>query len=145
MENQIKLAKGLYWHYWANKKALPDRKPSKCSVTPSLTIPDLSLSMDEMLVRYERGLPLPIQKTPLYEDENCPSTGRSIVTLDLIDIHNYKKSSMVRLEILRESVDKVRTANAEAMEKRNRKIQEYNDWIDKKRKEEEGTSRTNTP
>lgn len=121
------------------------KKAPKCCITPSITIPDLALTMDEMLTRYERGLALPIQRTPIFEDENMPSSGRSLITMDLIDIHNYKKCAYERLMLLKDSVDKVRAKNADEMQKRNKKYLEYHDWIDKKRNEELKDSRTNTP
>lgn len=119
--------------------------PAKCFTTPSLTIPDLSLSIDELLVRYERGLPLPIQKSPLYEDPNLPSSGRCLAHMDLIDLHWYKKDSMQRLEILRESIEKTRQDNDAKLAAHNRKYHEYHEWIDKKRKEEQGDSSTKQP
>lgn len=139
------MEKQIIRDHWTYRCIRPTRSATKCCVTPSLTVPDLSLTIDELLVRYERGLPLPVQKTPIYEDENLPSTGRSVSTMDLIDLHYYKKSSMERLEILRDSLAKQVEANRVNMEKRKLQRKQFDEYIQKQLDGDKGASGTNTP
>jgi len=56
---------------------------------PSRTIPDQTLSMQEILTRYARGLPLTNGKQPIYNgDEDLPD----LKTMDLAEIQEYKEN-----------------------------------------------------
>jgi hypothetical protein len=56
---------------------------------PSLTIPDQTLPIREILARFAKGIPVGV-KTPIYEGEenNLPDPR----TLDLVDIQNMKEA-----------------------------------------------------
>lgn len=142
LKNAIMRLRNVF-NYREDRKKYPPKK-APCFAKPSATVPDLSMTIDELLVRYERGLPLPNMKTPIYEDENLPSTGRSVSHCDLIDIHYYKKNSIERLKILKENVDKINAKNAEEMKKRKINYEKYLEYLEKQ-SDEKGASGTNTP
>lgn len=123
--------------------------PQTCKA-PSLTVPRLSLTVDELISRFERGVPLPASKVPIYEShidayDEVASTGRSIKHADLIDIHYMKKSYLERRDILKKAIDEQNEANAKAIAARKVKLEEYYAKIDKLDKASKGDSGTNTP
>lgn len=50
---------------------------------PSLTLPDQTMSIPEIMARYAKGLSLGAQKTPIYEGEDDPGEGVDPRTLDI--------------------------------------------------------------
>lgn len=106
-------------------------KKAKCFTSPSLTVPDLTMTIDELLARYQRGLPLPQQKIPYYEDDDTGFTtqGTSLQSMDLIDIHYLKKSYVERNKILRENYEKQLAENEKKMADLKLKRKDYDDWV----------------
>lgn len=61
---------------------------------PSLTIPDQTLSIKELLDRYARGLPIDQGKTPIYHgEEDLPDYRK----LDLAEIQDLREATAVRI------------------------------------------------
>ena len=50
---------------------------------PSMTIPDQTMSIPELIRRYAQGLPLGAPKVPIYEGEDDPMQGVNFKKLDL--------------------------------------------------------------
>lgn len=64
---------------------------------PSLTIPDQTMSIKELVTRFAKGLPIAEGKTPIY-DEDGVSEGIDLRKLDLSEIHELKKQIEWKLE-----------------------------------------------
>jgi len=56
----------------SNYSTIP--RPGESNNSPSLTVPDQSMSVMELIRRFGQGLPLTGLKTPLYEEEGDPET-----------------------------------------------------------------------
>lgn len=87
---------------------------------PSMTIPDQTLPIREILARYAKGLPVSV-KTPIYEgeDNNLPDPR----TLDLVDIQNLKEQVKEEIKELgkraiKEDADKKALAAQQAAQKK---------------------------
>lgn len=64
---------------------------------PSMTIPDQTLPIRELLARFAKGLPVGVQ-TPIYEgDDNELPDPR---TLDLVDLQEYKELAKSELQAI---------------------------------------------
>jgi hypothetical protein len=50
---------------------------------PSMTIPDQTMSIPELIRRYAQGLPLGAPRVPIYEGEDDPMQGVNFKKLDL--------------------------------------------------------------
>lgn len=59
---------------------------------PSLTVPDQTLSIPEILRRYSRGLSLGGMRTPIYEGEDDLFDGVDPRTLDLSELHEIAQA-----------------------------------------------------
>lgn len=79
-----------------------DSFPKKVEITegPSMTIPDQSMSVREILDRFSKGLPLSGARTPLYygEDDDFPDFER----MDLSERETYIKGVKEELESLKQ-------------------------------------------
>lgn len=62
-------------------------KEGKVFTDPSLTLPDQEISIKEIYDRHRKGLPIEGNLNPIYED----SDGINPLTMDLVDIQNYKR------------------------------------------------------
>lgn len=80
---------------WSNDH----RTIMEVNTKPSLTIPDQSMTIREILERYARGLPLGGQKVPIYngEDDDMPDLER----LDISEKHELFESVKDEIESLR--------------------------------------------
>lgn len=78
--------------------------PEKYEVNtqPSKTVPDQSLSVQEILRRYARGLPLSDVKTPIYDgdENNFPDLSK----MDLADREAYLDEQVERLQALKDDL-----------------------------------------
>lgn len=63
--------------------------------SPSMTIPDQTLSIREILVRYSRGLPIPNTKTPIYEEDGMDMPDPK--KLDLAEREEYQRKYTTEL------------------------------------------------
>lgn len=75
----------------------------------SMTVPDQSMTIQEILQRYARGLPLGGQRVPMYEDDDIGAMP-DIHTMDLADRQEY-------FESVREDVEKIKRNYARAQSK----------------------------
>ncbi len=66
------------------KNFYPFTSEGEKNYLPSETIPDMTMSIPEMIQRYQRGIPIPM-RTPQYDEEYIPD----IHTMDLVDRENY--------------------------------------------------------
>jgi hypothetical protein len=72
---------------------------------PSLTMPDQTMSIPEILARYARGLPITQGKVPIYNGENDPFDGIPYEKLDLSERENIRKQNIDHLTELYEKVN----------------------------------------
>lgn len=81
-----------------NAKDFP--KQGEVFTLPSMTVPDQSLTVRELMDRFARGLPLGGARVPIYEgeDDNTPDFAR----MDLSEIEDYQLKIKEELEEIRE-------------------------------------------
>lgn len=88
-------------------------KPTKVLRTDmgkSLTIPDETLTMRQLLENHTRGIASAVAKTPIYEEEDSNPHGINPRVLDLVDIQGLQMDN-------KENIKKLDAkANAEAKE-----------------------------
>lgn len=72
---------------WLNREEHPET--AKVFTKPSATIPDQTMSIQEILKRHAHGLPLGGTLEGLYDEEGT-SQGIDIRTLDLVEIQEMK-------------------------------------------------------
>lgn len=91
---------------WLNYKP----KPGKRITAPSMTVPDQTMSIREILDRYARGLPIEGQKVPMYDgDEFVPD----IAHMDLVDVDEMRRNNADRILHIQKNLNKERTVKAE--------------------------------
>lgn len=57
---------------------------------PSLTTPEQSMSIQQILDKHKKGLPIRGLKDPIFDDPERPSTGIHLNSLDLVDLQRLK-------------------------------------------------------
>ncbi len=82
----------------------------KICKTPSLTIPDQTMSMRKLMERYAQGLPLEghTPKTAHYDEE---SNGINIKTLDLVDLEMLHDGNTVYIQELKKPKQQPKQSN----------------------------------
>lgn len=87
-----------------NQKDFP--RKYKMAGGPSMTIPDQTMSMREIMDRYARGLPLNGQKIPIYngEEDDMPD----LKNLDLADRERYMEEARMELEEVKGRINEKR-------------------------------------
>lgn len=80
--------------------------PGERNTKPSITIPDQSLSVKDILSRYARGLPLGGMKIPIYEGENDDMP--DLTHMDLADRQAYMEAAQEEYEAIQERIKKSR-------------------------------------
>lgn len=72
---------------WTNRPITPGKKITG----PSITVPDMAMSAEEIMTRYTRGLPLIGEKVPLYlgENDELPDVRR----LDLAELEELRNKA----------------------------------------------------
>lgn len=84
----------------------------------SLTVPDLSLTVREIIERHSRGLSLPQSGEPLYDgdEENVSFDDNHEVvfdnSLDLVERHDLMESNKSKIQMLRSSLAAIDRAKA---------------------------------
>lgn len=78
---------------------------------PSLTVPDQTMSIQELLDRYAKGLPLDGQKVPIYrgDDDDMPD----LTHMDLADRERAIDEAADELRMLNERADRKKKKAAE--------------------------------
>lgn len=97
---------------WGAFKVIPEPGGGK-----SMTIPDQSMSIQELLRRFRAGMPLEGQRVPLYEGEDAVSV--EVAQMDLIDRENALRAAQEELQATK---DRVRRAVEENNVKRIERI-----------------------
>lgn len=91
----------------ANRFAPLAQKRYEENTAPSLTVPDQSLSINEILKRFASGLPLGGSKVPFYQDEDDDLLGGvDPKTLDLAEKQQIKEAAKKELEEIKGRLDK---------------------------------------
>lgn len=74
----------------------------------SQTVPDQTMSIKTIMERYAKGLPIANALSPIYEDDDTPSSGINPRTLDLVDIQEMRINNAERIEYLEETIKRSR-------------------------------------
>lgn len=101
---------------WAQRKLLFNRASVKTPINqeffpkkntrfskPSLTVPDQTLPIKEILARYAKGIPVGV-KTPIYEGEDSDFPDPR--TLDLVDLQELREQHKEEMQRLGDAVRK---------------------------------------
>lgn len=80
-----------------NAQAFP--KTYEINTKPSMTVPDQSMSVREIMTRYAKGLPLEGQKVAIWEGEE--SDMPDISRMDLADRQEYKEAAEAELQSIK--------------------------------------------
>ncbi|QCS37364.1 hypothetical protein [Tortoise microvirus 93] len=83
---------------------------------PSETVPDQTLSLQEILYRHSRGLPIP-SLSGTYSDEDLPD----LRTLDLSEIQEIKERNIDRIAQLRDEIQQAELVQRLKREEQKRK------------------------
>lgn len=100
-------------HY--NAKDFPD--PGERSIQPSLTIPDQSMSIQEMIDRHRRGLPIRGYADAEYTDQADILEGRDLRQMDLEEIKQLSKKLRKNYEDARDKWYKEETERRQAAQR----------------------------
>lgn len=87
-----------------NHKDYPGQKFTQ----PSQTVPDQTMSIKTIMDRYAKGLPIADGFTPIYEDDDLPSSGINPLTLDLVDLQELRIENKEKIQYLEETIKKAR-------------------------------------
>lgn len=97
---------------WSNSKPTEGKK----FTMPSMTVPDMTMSMRTILDRYAKGLPVADAKEAIWDDEAEESMGINPRTLDLVELQELgvkNKEKISHLEKLKKEQD-IELANKKA-------------------------------
>ena len=109
---------------------------NETSDKPSMTIPDQTLSIPEIMERFARGLPLGGANVELWEGEDDELDGVDLKTLDLSERYDLVKRRKEELEKLQEKYRK--TIEEKQHQKRQEQaIKAYQQKLDEKANKEE--------
>lgn len=95
---------------------------------PSLTVPDQTMSITEILRRYASGLPLDKGKVPIWEGEE--------------ELPDIKRMDLVEIQELTQAAQEVITDAEEKLNKRQQKLKDHADrkkWEETFKREQEQT------
>lgn len=96
--------------------------PKEANVLPSMTVPDQSLTVKDILFRFSKGLPLDNMERPLVygdvveqNDDNFDVHPSNQFGLDLVDIESARRANS---EAISEFKERLKTANDEQNDER---------------------------
>lgn len=92
-----------------------ERPIREYTVTPSLTVPDQSMTIREILERYARGLPLEAGKVPIYHGEDNPTV--DLNAMELTDRMDFIQETMEKGEKAKKDLDEQKQARKKKKEK----------------------------
>lgn len=96
--------------------------------SPSMTVPDQSMSISEIMSRYARGLPMEGVKVPIYDEENDLPDPK---TMDLAERQEYMEMAKDEISLIKEKHAKVKP--------------KYTDtWVEQKADDKEADKKTDT-
>lgn len=117
------------------------------SKRPSLTKPDRSLTMSEILQRHTNGMEMPGVKVPIYDEDDVTTWGLDPKTLDLVDLQAMQLENDAHIMDLKEKYILERTERSKQLhEAEQAKQQRYIDaakrqilavdqWVERKKSE----------
>lgn len=118
------------------KVRTPYNRPSSGSIGKkfiglSLTVPDQAMSVQTLLERHSKGLPLSVhQHTPFYDEDGVESTGISLRNLDLTELQELREANKLDIKeyqrIIRNENDKRAKELKEAEETKFKEFMEKN-------------------
>lgn len=98
------------------------KRPKEAAPGVSLTVPDQTMSLTEILRRYVRGEPITTGREPIYEsDFEYEGGGINPKTLDISEVHEMKrKNSEYLIKTKKEEDEKSKKSRDEALRERYR-------------------------
>jgi uncharacterized protein YifE (UPF0438 family) len=75
-------------------------KEGKTFTQPSQTIPDMTMSMRDIIDRHAKGMPMEIGKTPIFHEEETEQKGINYKTLDLAEVEQIAKEHKENMDKL---------------------------------------------
>lgn len=75
-------------------------KKGKTFSQPSQTIPDMTMSMRDIIDRHAKGMPMEIGKSPIFHEEETEQKGINYKTLDLAEIEIIAKEHKENMDNL---------------------------------------------
>ena len=104
-----------------NMRTAENRKDKEYNYQPSLTVPDQTLSIREIMDKYRRGIPLPAGKEPVYDGEDAPFNEDDLKKMDISERQELLEQSKIDVQELQE---KAQRENKEAQEKKRKGFSE---------------------
>lgn len=98
VKSREKLVKKTQVKTWLNAELFPDY--GEVNNSPSLTVPDQTMSIPDILNRYAKGLPLDGQKIPIFEGEDSDMPDPR--TLDLADRQLLAEEALQELKEIKD-------------------------------------------
>lgn len=84
---------------------------------PSMTVPDQSLTIREIMRRFASGLPIDGEKVPMYDEENEENDLPDLSRMDLAEREEYIESAKTELAALHVKLNAAQRKKAEKAEK----------------------------
>lgn len=84
----------------------------KTFTMPSMTIPDQTMSIREILEKHSRGLDIGGSKDSIFEEDDEPTSGVNPKTLDLVDFQELKEQTKEKITKLTAEIDSKKAAKA---------------------------------
>lgn len=119
-----------------NEDFFPDQ--GEVNTEPSKTVPDMSLSISELLNRVQRGIPVTGNENPAYDEEDPDDSFYTIPDFDKLDLaekEEYARAAQAEVQRLRSVLAEKAKIAREAQEKAAKEAQRK-EW-DAQRKSEE--------
>lgn len=93
---------------------------------PSMTVPDQTMSMRELLTRFANGLPIDGDNSEAFYDDDENSLGINLRTLDLVDQQNLREyaENLIEAERQKREAEKNAAAEADALAKATAQVQD---------------------
>lgn len=124
-------------HY--NTEEFPRRYEELPSLTPSMTIPDQSMSVGEIMRRFASGLPISGQKVPSFNEEEIPDMDR----LDLSEKFDLVEENRNRIALMQKALQDQEDAR---QKKENERLEDQIDFeiINNDQDDDQQSSRSQT-
>lgn len=106
---------------------------------PSMTVPDMSLSVSELLERHTRGLPIP-QFVPTYTDEEHELESIDFLHLDLTEQDELRDHLKESVASMQEKLRIAREAQEASIRKQNESDHDTIEYVEKPKGKKSGTS-----
>lgn len=120
----------------SHKVRTPYNRPSSGSIGKkfiglSLTVPGQAMSVQTLLERHSKGLPLSVhQHTPLYDEDGVETSGISLKNLDLSELQQLREANKLDIKeyqrIIRQENDKRKKEQKDAEEAKFKEFMEKN-------------------